>query len=580
MGTMTHDDGGTRIAQELERQGVRFVFTLIGGHISPILVAARRRGLSVIDVRHEATAVFAADAVARLSGVPGVAVVTAGPGVTNTITAVKNAQLAQSPLVLIGGATATILKGRGALQDIDQRALMAPHVKKVFRVRKVRDLVPALAEAFTVARRGVPGPTFIECPVDLLYPEEVVRRWYEKEVGGRSLPERALAWYVGRHLDRVFSGLDRADLEEGGSSEPELPEVSPSTLRRAAAMVSQAQRPVLVVGSQAMSRPERAEAIAAAVEQMGVPVFLAGMARGLLGRDHRLHLRRGRTGALKAADLVVLAGVPLDFRMGYGRSIGGRAQVVSVNLSAGELVKNRRPHLGVVAHPGRFLEQLAWASWIAPERIEPWLGDLRRRDLATGASCLSDCEQVDPLHLCQEIDGIMDGEDSVVVVDGGDFVGTASYIVQPPGPLSWLDPGVFGTLGVGAGFALGARLCRPEADLWLLWGDGSAGYGLIELDTFARHGLGMTAVIGNDASWAQIARDQISILGDDVATALSPAAYHEAACGLGAEGVLIERDEQVTERLGRAAAIARAGRPVVVNALISTTDARAGSISI
>src|SRR5262249_37763914 len=163
--------GGDRVAGVLQRHGGKFVFTLCGGHLSAILTAARALGLRVVDTRHEATAVFAADAVARLTGIPGVAAVTAGPGVTNTITALKNAQLAQSPLVLIGGAAPTALQGRGALQDIDQRPLVAPHVKRVRRVRKVADLVPAVVEAFAVARAGVPGPVFIECPVDLLYPE-------------------------------------------------------------------------------------------------------------------------------------------------------------------------------------------------------------------------------------------------------------------------------------------------------------------------------------------------------------------------------------------------------------------------
>jgi len=171
-------NGGDLIAQVLEKHGVRFLFTLCGGHISPILVGAKRLGIRVVDVRHEATAVFAADAVARLSGTPGVAAVTAGPGVTNTITALKNAQLAQSPVLVLGGATGTILKGRGALQDIDQLALVAPHVKWATAVRRVRDLVPAVQKALDMARRGVPGPVFVECPLDLLYDQDLVRGMY------------------------------------------------------------------------------------------------------------------------------------------------------------------------------------------------------------------------------------------------------------------------------------------------------------------------------------------------------------------------------------------------------------------
>lgn len=582
---MSQADGGSKIADVLEQQGVRFVFTLIGGHISPIIVGAKNRGIRIIDVRHEATAVFAADAVARLTGVPGVAAVTAGPGLTNTITAVKNAQLAQSPLVLLGGATATVLKGRGALQDIDQLALMRPHVKRAFSVRRVRDLAPALEEAFDVARSGVPGPTFVECPVDLLYPEETVRRWYAKETspsaGGASLSSRALSWYINRHLDRVFGVTgtvfgDLPNLRFGGLSR----HPSKRSLDRAAAFLRRAERPVVLVGSQALSKPRRAAELAAACGDLGAPIFLAGMARGLLGRDHPLQIRRGRKEALRRADVVLLAGVPCDFRLNYGRHIGRNATVITVNVSLRELFKNRWPSLPILADPGDFLTSLSGRVVCDGDRVDRWLTELRDRDRRRVPSCLESCDLVDATGLCEAVDRTLNPRGSVIVVDGGDFVATASYIVRPPTPLSWLDPGVFGTLGVGAGFALGARLCRPDAEVWLLYGDGSLGYSLAEFDTFARHGLSLIAVVGNDGSWAQIARDQVSFLGDDVATVLSRAAYHDAARGLGAEGLLIENDSQVDPVLERAKELAKQGRPVLVNAMISTTDARAGSISI
>lgn len=578
---MTLHDGGTEVAQALERQGVRFLLTLCGGHISPILVACERRGIRVIDVRHEATAVFAADAISRLTGVPGVAAVTAGPGLTNTITAVKNAQLAQSPLLVLGGATATLLKGRGALQDIDQTALMRPHVKGAYTLRRTRDLGPTVTKALRLARAGVPGPVFVECPVDLLYPEEVVRDWYGKDLD--KLPEglggKLQRWYIERHLDRVFA--PGSDGEGEAADGEDVPAPSESNVRRAAELLRRAERPVLVIGSQALSggsAQHGAKELAAAVESLGLPVFLAGMARGLLGRDHPLHLRRGRKAALRRADVVVLAGLPCDFRLNYGRDINRRAELISINLSLRDLLKNRRPDLGVVASPGLFLKELARRG-AGITASAGWLDELRANDRARGVECLAECEQVDPIELFRELDSRLPDE-SVLVVDGGDFVATASYIVQPRRPLSWLDPGVFGTLGVGAGFALGARLCRPEAEVWLLYGDGALGYSLIEMDTFARHGLPVIALVGNDASWAQIARDQVGLLGHDTATKLAPTAYHEAARGLGAEGLLIERGDQVAPTLERARQLAREGRPVLVNALISTTDAREGSISI
>ena len=199
--------GGDRVAAVLAAQGVRFVFTLCGGHISPILTASKARGMRIVDVRDEATAVFAADAVARLTGVPGVAAVTAGPGISNTITALKNAQLAQSPVILLGGAAPTALQGRGALQDIDQRPLVAPHVKLFKKIRRVRDLGPAVEEAFAVAREGVPGPVFIECPVDLLYDEASIRQWYAEAAGkGKAIADRLLRFYLNRHVEKMFSG--------------------------------------------------------------------------------------------------------------------------------------------------------------------------------------------------------------------------------------------------------------------------------------------------------------------------------------------------------------------------------------
>src|SRR5262245_48396298 len=203
--------GGDRIAEALLAHGVPRLFTLCGGHISPILSAARARGIRVVDVRDEVTAVFAADATARLSGRPGVAAVTAGPGITNTITALKNAQLAQSPLLLLGGAAPTALQGRGALQDIDQRPLVDPHVKRFIKLRRVRDLGPAVADALALAQSGVPGPVFVECPVDLLYDEAAIRQWYAEAAGkGTAWPDRTLRWYLNRHVQRMFAGRNGA----------------------------------------------------------------------------------------------------------------------------------------------------------------------------------------------------------------------------------------------------------------------------------------------------------------------------------------------------------------------------------
>jgi len=574
--------GGEWVAEVLLRQGVRFVTTLCGGHISPILVGCRARGIRVVDVRHEATAVFTADAIARLTGTPGVAAVTAGPGVTNAVTAVKNAQLAQSPLVLLGGATVTALEGRGSLQDIDQRALLAPHVKRVLRVRRQREIVPALRRAFTDAVAGVPGPVFVELPVDLLYPEPLVRKMYGLQAAPRAdrgLRARLLDRYLRFHVDRLFAGVGETLDWEAAAPERGVPEPAVSA---AARRLSKAERPVLLVGSQALLDAPQAHELARAVSRIGIPTYLSGMARGLLGPTDPAWLRHRRKEALHEADLVILAGTPCDFRLDYGRHIHPRAFVVSVNLSRRDLRRNRRPALAVLGAPGRFLTALD-ALGIRPT-CKDWHQTLRRRDAEREQEIRAQSEEaaeggVNPLRLCREIDAAL-ADDSVVVADGGDFVATASYVLRPRGPLSWLDPGVFGTLGVGAGFALGARLCRPAAEVWLLYGDGSAGFSLLEADSFVRHGLPVIAVIGNDACWSQIAREQREMLHDDVGTTLRPTDYEAAAQGLGARGLRIGDPAEARDVLAEAKAIARSGQPVYVNARLGRSSFRKGSISL
>ncbi len=575
-------NGGDLIAEVLRRQGVEFLFTLCGGHISPILVGAKKLGIRVIDTRHEVTAVFAADAVARLTGIPGVAAVTAGPGVTNTITAVKNAQLAQSPLIILGGATATVLRGRGALQDIDQLALFEPHVKWATSCSAVRELVPTLEKAFEIAQEGVPGPVFVEVPVDLLYPEENVREFYGAKAAGetKSLPELALQGYLRLHLARVFAGANRKSASPKITPKPPTP--FPGLVKRAVTKIAAAKKPVMLIGSQATLQAAEIDRLVKAVETIGIPVYLSGMARGLMGADHPLWYRHARSKALKESDLVILAGVPCDFRLNYGLSIPRKATLISVNRSELDVRKNRRPSLAVVADPAEFL--YAVADKLPKGRsYGPWLSTLRERDEARTAEIVeqskAEVDPVNPLAVCQAIDELL-ADDSVQVADGGDFVATASYITRPRSPLSWLDPGVFGTLGVGAGFALGAKLVRPDAEVWLLWGDGSCGYGLAEFDTFVRHEIPVIAVVGNDASWAQIARDQVVLLEDDVGTVLARTDYHKAAEGLGGAGVVIDDAATVHERLQQAKKLAAEGKPVLVNVHIGATDFRKGSISM
>ncbi len=578
--------GGDIIASVLKNQGVAHLFTLCGGHISPILVGCKRAGIEVIDVRHEADAVFAADAVARLTGKPGVAAVTAGPGVTNALTALKNAQMAQSPVVLLGGAAATIIRGRGSLQDIDQIALVKSIAKMAVTINRNCDIVPVLAHALQAARSDVPGPVFVECPIDLLYSESIVRQMYDPVSGmakstGGDLKSKLFRFYLQRHVNRMFTcdfdAMAPIALEVG------VPSVDPARLEKAARLWAKASRPVLVVGSQALLQPAKVMDLAAAVERLGAPVYLAGMARGLMGRSHELQMRHNRKEALREADVVLLAGMPCDFRLNYGRSIQARARIIAANRDRKDLTLNRRPAIALHGDPCDALCALAATVPAGHGPRREWLEQLRRseqrREEQIAAMAATPCEGVNPIAFLRQLEDFLEA-DSTLVADGGDFVATAAYVLRPRGPLRWLDPGAFGTLGVGAGFAMGARLCRREEEVWLLYGDGAAGYSLQEFDTFVRHGLPVIAVVGNDGAWAQIARDQIKIFGDDVGTALRATDYHRVAQGFGAEGFLVRSAEEIAPTLRAARAASRQGRPVLINLLIGKTDFREGSISM
>ena len=579
--------GGDRVARALQAHGVRSIFTLCGGHISPILSASKARGIRIVDVRDEATAVFAADASARLLGLPGVAAVTAGPGISNTITALKNAQLAQSPVILIGGAAPTALQGRGALQDIDQRPLVAPHVKLFLKIRRVCDLGPAVNQAFEVAQAGVPGPVFIECPVDLLYDEASIRQWYADAAGkGTSVADRLLRFYLQRHVKKMFHGS-----QQPAASQPRpvaAPRASADQLQAALAALAKAERPLLVIGSQALVLSNEAAQLADAVAKLGIPVYLSGMARGLLGRDHPLHMRHQRRQALREADCVLLAGVPCDFRLDYGKHVRRSATLVAANRSARDARLNRKPDIAAIGDAGLFLQALAqaWpasAASASGAASSAWVAQLRARDnlreIEIDQQAQIEGEFVNPIALFRTLEKEA-GDNAVLVADGGDFVATASYVLHPRTPLSWLDPGAFGTLGVGAGFALGAALARPDSEVWIIFGDGACGYGLVEFDSFVRHGIPVIAVVGNDAGWTQIAREQVKMLHDDVATVLARSAYHEVVAGFGAEGILVKSMAEVPAALARARELARSGKPVLVNVWLDKTEFREGSLSM
>jgi len=581
-----HIHGGSIVGEVLASHGVQCLYNLCGGHISPILQGAKMHGLNVVDVRDEVTAAFAADAASRMTGIPGVCAVTAGPGVTNTVTAVKNAQEAQQPIIVLGGATATVLRGRGSLQDIDQLSLMKPITKWAARCNRVGDLKPMLTRAFKVSTEGVPGPVFLEFPVDVLYPKESGSEWYVKESGVDKMKGpvgKAAQLAMKGYLQHQFHTPHLPISGWPTLSNPLAPSVH-GRLSKVAAALKGASKPVLVIGNQAMVNmtPDRAHALADAVRKLGVPTFLGGSSRGLLGHHSDIQFRHKRTAALKEADVVLVAGFPFDFRLGYGLKINKHCNLVSVNLDAGALKKNRRPTIPVQTHPGHFLVQLAQES-SGPGAWGPWFDTLRAReearDAEIAAKATTDGPMVDPVYLFQRIEEKV-ADDSIFIVDGGDFVATGSYILRPRGPLCWLDPGVFGTLGVGGGFAVGAASVRPTAEVWLFYGDGSCGYSMAEFDTYVRSGFAPIAVIGTDASWQQIARDQVTILGDPVGTVLRRTDYHIVAEGYGGKGILVTEASQIDPALDEAKRLSAEGTPVCINVHLSNSDFREGSMSI
>jgi len=577
--------GGDIIASVLSRWRVQHVFTLCGGHISPILVGAKDAGIKVIDCRDERNAVFAADAVARMTGIPGVAAVTAGPGVTNALTALKNAQLAQTPMVLFGGATATVLKGRGALQDIDQTSLVKSAVKWMARCTMVSQLEPTLERALHEAKSGVPGPVFIEVPVDVLYPEDTVRDMFMKESGaakGETLGQKAIGLYLKGHLYRQFHMpyVDvKAKVEQVTSQLPAMS--NDRDVEQVAEVLKKSERPALVLGSQTMVNCEDPGPLARAVSALGIPVWLGGTSRGLLGRDSPLQFRHARGKALKEADTVIVCGFPFDFRMKYGLGFNRKGTLISANLSSRELTKNRRPDYALQMPAADFLIKLAQRS--SPGSWSGWIDECKKRESARDEEIRAKAKPggplVDPIHFFLRLEEKL-ADDSVLVVDGGDFVATAAYIVKPRRPLSWLDPGVFGTLGVGGGFAVGAAAVRKGAEVWIIYGDGSSAYSLSEFDTFVRHGMAPIAVVGTDASWGQIARDQVTLLGSDVGTTLIKTAYHKVAEGYGGVGLLLDDPKKTDAIIDEAKALSRQGKPVCINVHLQKTDFREGSISI
>lgn len=544
--------GGQIVARALANEGVQFVFTLCGGHIMSIYDGCIDQGIRVIDVRHEQTAAHAADGWGRVTGQPGVAIVTAGPGLTDAVTGVATAHRAKAPMVIIGGQAPRAFQDMGGLQDMNHVELMRPITKWAVAVPDSRRLGEYVSTAFRIATTNVPGPVFLEMPLDFLFdnvPEErcVFPTKYRTEAGIAGDPE---------YIERAFEVLRNAE------------------------------RPVCLVGSQYWWSRRR-EAYLPFLETFGMPTFVNGMARGSIPPGHPYGMTLARKDALRRADVVLIFGTPLDFRIGYGRSthIAEDAKIVQVDLDGGEIGRNRAIEVGLIGDTCMVMEQLTQAarkSGFQRDLYKSWTDDIRRIDVEKRAShdveMKSDAEPLNPVRACAEIDAVLD-EDTIVIGDGGDFVGTAANVLRIKKPGHWLDAGPLGTLGAGPGFAMAAKLARPKSNVIIVYGDGSFGLNGFEFEAMSRQKINVVGVIGNDAAWQQIRRGQVQLYGADraIACSLEFTRYDKVAEALGCHGEHVERPAELRPALERAL---RADRPAVVNVKIGTSEFRKDAISV
>jgi acetolactate synthase-1/2/3 large subunit len=531
--------GGQLVGEALAKEGTKVLFTLCGGHILPIYEGCLDRGIRVIDVRHEQTAAFAADAWARVTGEVGVAAVTAGPGVCNSLTAIVNARNSDSPIVVLGGQAETARHDQGALQETPHVRILEPVTKWAQSCGQAKRLPEFVADAFRHASSPRTGPAFLEVPWDVLF-DEVATDNVDWGTASRS---RAPVW---AHPDEVH---------------------------RAAEILAAAERPAVIAGT-SLRWSTDAGGLRVLADVLRAPVYLNSLARGALPPDHPYFLALSRGKALEDADVVLDLGAPFDFRLGYGQApaIAADARILMVDVAGDTIGHNRAVEVGLVGDVGIVARQLAASLKGLPLR-EPigWLEKLRsieaakRAKLEEGAS--SDLRPVHALRLAREIDRFV-GEDTILVGDGGNIVASGSKIIRAPWPGSWLDPGRFGCLGMGLPFALAAKIARPEKRVLALLGDGAFGISGMELDTLVRHSVPVVAVIGNDGAWAQIRGPQIGLYGEarSVATRLGEATrYDEVAKALGGHGEFVDDPGEIGPAIERGFA---SGKPAIVNVLV------------
>lgn len=514
--------GGHAVAHTLRVAGCECIFTLCGGHVAPIYDGCVEFGIAVVDTRHEQSAVHAADAYARLSRRVGVAILTAGPGVTDGITGIANASFAQSPVVVIAGAPALQVMGRGALQEMDQAALVQGITKGRFRVVQTDRIAETVAEAIQLALSGVPGPVFVEIPYDLLAGETDVLRDHQARF--RPMPQA----------------------------------IHPQQLDELTGLVRASRRPVLLAGSSVWWDDAAAEV--ARLAAAGFPVYCNGMGRGTLPPEHEAAFFLSRGHALAHCDLLLLVGAPLDFRLDYGRGIAASAKIVQLDRDPRNMGRNRAVALAVHADARAALGALAGAmeaEGLLAARGTGWTAQLRAEEQARRERQLpwerAEGGPVNHFRLARAIADVTD-DDTILVGDGGDCVTMAAKVIQPHAPGRWLDPGPFGTLGVGAPFALAAKWLRRSSHVIVLSGDGAFGLTGFDFETCVRFGLAVTVVVANDAAWGQIRVPQVERYGEarSVGSLLAPIRYDKIVADFGGSGEHVHTGEELDAALRRA----------------------------
>ena len=515
--------GGLVAAKALKALGVRHVFTLSGGHIFPFLDACHQEGIGLVDVRHEQNAGFAAEGWARIDRSLGVAVVTAGPGVTNVISPLAQASFNRAPVLTLAGRAPGFRWGQGSLQEIDHVPFVHPvaPAETVTETARAGTAVIAAAVAATTAPRG---PRFLDFPLDVLF-----------------------------------------NMADFGFDVPEVtvPDLDGAAVDEIARLLSQSERPVVIAGSNVwMDGAE--EALRSFVEAAEVPVFMNGQGRGCVPADHRLAFSRSRSRALKEADLVIVAGTPLDFRLGFGQ---GFNNLVHLDSHPDLISQHSEPTASIGAPLDSVFDALATAVG-KPLDTKSWIEALseteEQKRAGAQAELRSDASPIHPMRVYGELVPLLD-RDAIVIGDGGDFVSYAGREVPSYEPGCWLDPGPFGCLGVGPGYAMAARLAHPDRQIVLLYGDGAIGFSASELESLVRHKLPVVCVIGNNGIWGLEKHPMKGLYGYDVAADLAPGIrYDEMMKSFGGGGELVSTPNEIAPAIKRAF---DSGEPTVVNVL-------------